>query len=323
MTNFVYDSDDITNKRGARMSVLKVRLKQRFGFNFYDIFYMAFCAIFALICFYPLWFVFLGSIYPVTKAQSKMPMLIPNFIPTFEYYLAIFRDRSIQQSLGVSFLKTIIASVGSIVITSMMAYTVSKKIRGMKAINIFVIMAMYFSGGIIPTFLWYVNLGLYNNFWVMVIPFWLNTFNFILMRNYFNFSVPHDLEDASLIDGANEIILFFRIIFPISIPMLAALFLFEAVANWNDWVSYLFYVSDIKLMPMTMVLQNLIKRAYLFTGSTSSTTGSNPADQLNIIILPRSIIMTTIMISIVPIILAYPFLQKYFVKGILIGAIKE
>jgi len=295
-------------------------MKQRLGFNFFDIFYMSFCGIFAVLCFYPLWFVFLGSIYPVTNAEASMPMLIPNFVPTFEYYLAIFKDRAIQQSLGVSFLKTILASVGSIIITSMMAYSVSKKKKGMNIINVLIILTMYFGGGLIPTFLWYVKLDLYNTFWVMVIPGWVNTFNFILMRNYFNFSVPHDLEDASLIDGANEMHLFFKIIIPISVPMLAALFLFEAVGNWNDWVSYLMFVNDIRLMPMTMVLQNLIRRAYTFTGSTSGTSG---APDTAILIVPRSIIMSTIMVAILPIILLYPFLQKYFIKGILIGAIKE
>ena len=301
------------------MSVFRIGMKQRLGFNFFDVFYMSFCVIFALICFYPLWFVFLGSIYPLTKADAKIPMLIPNFIPTFEYYLAIFRDRSIQQSLGVSFSKTFLASIGSLVITSMMAYSISKKHKGMNVVNVMVILTMYIGGGLIPTFLWYVSLGLYDTFWVMVIPAWLNTFNFILMRNYFNFSVPRDLEDASLIDGANEIYLFFKIIIPISMPMLAALFLFEAVANWNDWVSFLFYVNNSKLMPMTMVLQNLIKNAYTFTGSTSGSINGIDA----IIIVPRTIIMTTIMIAILPIILVYPFLQKYFIKGILIGAIKE
>lgn len=302
------------------MKIFETRMKQKFGFNFFDIFYLAFCGIFALICFYPLWYVFLGSIYPITNADANMPMLIPNFIPTFEYYKIIFKDVAIQRSLVVSLSKTILASVGSIVITSMMAYSVSKRKKGMNLINFLVIVTMYFGGGLIPTFLWYVKLGLYNTFWVMVIPGMLAPFYFILMRNYFSFSVPSDLEDAAMIDGANEIYLFFRMIIPISKPMLAAIFLFQAVANWNDWVSYLFYVNNIKLMPMTMVLQNLIMRAYLFTGSTGV---SIPGGDLGIVVVPRSIIMTTIMVAILPIILSYPFLQKYFVSGVLIGAIKE
>ena len=294
--------------------------KKKFQFNLFDIFAVVFCCATGLICFYPMWYVFLGSIDPSDFVASKgIIQIIPSDVPSFRYYTAILSGSAFLRAISVSFYKTFITSILSLIITSMMAYGISKKyIKGMDFFNLLIIFTMFFGGGLIPTFLLIRALKLYDTFWAMVIPQIFSVGNFIIMRNYFSYSVPKELEDASVIDGANEFVMFFRIIIPISMPMFAAIFLFEAVRNWNDWYSYLIFVNKQELRPIIEVLRKILidPTVYMGTRSTNIMGG-------NISFMPPAALkMTTIMIATMPILLLYPFLQKYFAKGILIGAVK-
>ena len=200
----------------------------------------------------------------------------------------------------------------------MMAYGASKeRIKGMRAVNFLVVFTMFFSGGLIPSFILVQRLRLYDTFWAMVIPQLLATGNFIIMRNYFSYSIPVELEDACAIDGANEVQVFFKIVIPISKPMFAAIALFVAVANWNDWYSYLIHVRKRDLRPFVEVLRRLLINPNEYLGGISGGPGPGIT-----VMPPAPLKMTTIMIAMLPILMLYPFLQKHFAKGILIGAVK-
>lgn len=300
-----------------RLEVATYTMKSRLGFNFYDIFFMTFCLLFGIVCFYPMWYVFLGSINPSDSFGTQNLNILPPLNPSFKYYKVILTGTLFQRALIISVLKTVLASTGTVILTGMMAYGVSKKhVKGMKFVNFYMVFTIFFSGGLIPTFLLIRGLGLYDTFWVMVIPSLVNAGNFILMRNYFAYAVPAELEDAAVVDGVNEVIMFFKIIIPISMPLFASIFLFTAVGQWNDWYTYLIYVNKIELQPFIVVLQKLLidPTGYLVQQGTSSLLGLH--------LTSTTLKMTTIMVAIIPIIILYPFLQKHFAKGMMIGAVK-
>lgn len=294
-------------------------MKRKLHFNLFDVFVYSFCGLFAFICFYPLWYVFIGSISPYDRFSSAQIAFLPVGIPSLRYYVAIVKGPSFQLAFLVSVIKTVLGVAGMILITSCLAYGVSKShVKGMKFINIYVIICMYFGGTIIQYYLLFSTLKLINTIWVMIIPGYVNVWTFIIMRNYFANNVPDSLEDAAMIDGANEVVLFARIIMPISKAMIAAMVLFSAVGHWNDWVSYTYYCNDIRLQPFVKILQRL-----LITPSLAVSGGTNEMMDEAVNIPPIALQYTTIMCAMLPIIAVYPFLQKHFAKGILIGAVKE
>ena len=299
-------------------------MKSLLGFNFYDIAIYMYVILFSLICFYPIWYVFLGSINPSESVASAPMILFPDYIPSFRYYKFIFSTPVFTRALFISLTKTLSGSFCSVVFTSALAYGVSKKkVMGMKTVNLFMIFTMFFGGGLIPTFLLMSQLYLRNTFLGLIILGFVSTGNFIIMRNYYSYSVVPELEDSALIDGANEIILFFRIVIPMSMSMLSAIFLFESVGHWNDWTTFLIYMDDFKYRPFVYLLKELLTKPketilrgqdYSRSGQLSHSLARMPEAALK---------YTTIMIAIVPIFTFYPFLQKHFAKGVLIGAVKE
>jgi ABC-type sugar transport system, permease component len=291
-------------------------MRGRLGFNFYDVFYYGFITIFAFICFYPLWYVFLVSIMDYKDYVRTTFIFLPIFKPTFEDYTFILTQKYFLRAFMVSVARTGLGTFGTIMFASAMAYAVSKvNIKGMKVLNFLMIFAMFFSGGLIPTFMLYKSLHLIGSFWAMVIPSFTAPGTFIIMRNYFSYSIPHELEDSSKIDGASELTLFFRIVLPLSKPMIAALSLFTAVSHWNDFMTYLIYVDKLKYQPFIWILQQILvdPNATLPTNSGGASVYMGP---------PISLKMTTIICAMLPIMIVYPYLQKYFAQGILIGAVK-
>jgi len=295
-------------------------MKNKIGFNFFDIYVYLFCTLFALICFYPLWYVFIGSITLSQSYALHSLRFLPPRNPTLSYYAAVIFTPLFLNSFSISFFKTAVGACGSLIVTGMLAYGVSKKhITGMKTINFMIIFFMFFGGGLIPTYLLYINLRLIGTFWVMVLPSFVSIGHFIIMRNYFSYNVESELEDAALMDGANNIVIFFKIIIPVSRPMLAAIFLFEAVGHWNDWVSYLYFVRRTSLMPFIVVLQEVIRNPISYVNMQGSTID---VGEIPRVVPPASLVNTTIIIAMLPIMMLYPFLQKHFAKGIMIGAVK-
>ena len=290
------------------------------GFNFYDVFVYAFCIIFALICVYPMWYVLICSITPYEEYIKGGLMLWPTGGVDLQYYQAIFSTKAFTTSMWISVSKTAIATVLSLLVTATMAYACSKThVRGMKLVNALVVFNLFFTGGLIPQYMLYRDLNLLGSYWVMVIPGALNITYFIIMRNYFTYSVPKELEEAALIDGCTEVGVFFRIVTPVSRSMLAAVALFIAVINWNDYYNYMMFISNkTNLQPFVWILRRMLVDQSMMNTVRRGAVGLGME-----LPPPMALRMATIICAMVPIMCVYPFLQKYFTSGITLGAIKE
>lgn len=298
---------------------LRRSMFMRLGFNFYDVAVTIFCVAFGLLCFYPLWYCLVASVMPYEEYIKGGLMLWFKGID-LQYYIQIFSTKVYTNSLLVSAVKTVLATALSVLVTSAMAYAVSKvHIRGMKLINALVVFNLFFAGGLIPQYMLYKSLHLTGNFWVMVLPGTLNISYFIIMRNYFSFSVSRELEDAAMIDGCNEVGIFFRIVMPLSRGMIAAVTLFIAVINWNDYYSYMMFIGNkTKLQPFAWVLHRML------TDKSLMNQVRNGAASLGFTLPPpMALRMATIICATLPIIIIYPFIQPYFTQGMTLGAVKE
>lgn len=295
-------------------------MRQVLGFNFYDVFVVIFCVAFALVCVYPMWYVAVASVTPYEEFVKGGLMLWPRGSIDLQYYKAIFSTSSFTNSMLISITKTVLATGLSVLVTASMAYGVSKShIKGMKVINALVVFNLFFSGGLIPEYILMKNLGLLRSYWVMVLPGALNITYFIIMRNYFSYSIPKSLEEAALLDGCTEVGVFFRVVMPISRGMLAAIALFIAVLNWNDYYNYMMFISNKpNLQPFAWLLRRMLVDQTMMNQVRNGAVGMGM--QLP---PPMALRMATIICAMLPIMCVYPFLQKYFTAGITLGAVKE
>ena len=242
--------------------------------------------------------------------------LIPKSLD-FSSYKLIFSDDTIPRAFIVSTLVTVIGTSVAMLITTSAAYALSKKgMPGRSGIFTYIIITMFFNGGLIPTYLVMKDLGFVDSYLVMIIPLAVNTFFLILMKNYFN-TIPESLEESAKIDGANDIYIMIRIVIPVAAPIIATISLFSAVNYWNDWWFPMLFLVDEDKYPLQLLLRRfVIEKAMLDEISRRSATAAGA-----FIYLP-SVQMATITIATVPILVVYPFVQKYFARGIMIGAIK-
>lgn len=306
-------------KRTASAPKARRSMYTRLGFNFYDIFIVVFCVGFGLICFYPLWYCVVASVMPYEEyVQGGMMLWFKGF--DLQYYIQIFGTKAYVNSLWISVTKTVLGTALSLLVTSTMAYAVSKShIRGMKFINLLVVFNLFFAGGLIPTYMLYRDLDLIGSYWVMVIPGALNITYFIIMRNYFSFSVPKELEEAALLDGCSEFTSFFRVVMPLSRSMMAAVGLFIAVIHWNDYYSYMMYISNkTELQPFAWILRRML------TDKSMMNQIRNGAVNMGFNLPPpMGLRMATIICAVIPIVIVYPFIQPFFTSGMTLGAVKE
>ncbi|WP_028608924.1 carbohydrate ABC transporter permease [Paenibacillus harenae] len=238
---------------------------------------------------------------------------------TFDNYEVIFSDERFFRAMGISVARTVSGTFLSILVTALMAFALAKKdLKGKKYYMIFGIITMYFQGGLIPTYLWLRELGLFNNFWVLIIPGILSIWNMIVFRTFFQ-GLPEELEESAKLDGCNYYGLFFRIVLPVSGPVFATLSLFTAVGLWNEWFNAGIFVNDSGLLPVQNYLMNMINSSS--TAEMLSQMGG--VSVVTQTVTPKSLQMTAVMVVTLPIIMVYPFLQKYFVKGVMIGSLKE
>lgn len=243
-----------------------------------------------------------------------------NFWPvefTAQAYSVIIKDHSMIHALFYSVEMTVIYTAMAMVLTVLLAYPLSKdRLMGKKFFTLVVMFTMYFSGGLIPSFLNVKNLGLYDTMWALILPGVISTYNVVIMKNFF-LGLPRELEEAAYIDGANDFQVLVRIILPLSLPSIATLSLFYAVGKWNSFSDALYYVTSRDLQPLQLKLYYLIK------GTTSieiSMVEGNAADTSRNI--SESIESACIIFATLPILVVYPFVQKYFVQGATIGAVK-
>ena len=266
---------------------------------------------------YPFLHAVFASLSNPTKLLLHKGFLFSPLPPiSFKAYLAVFMDPRIASGYRNTLIYLSLGTTINMAFTSMAAYTLS--LRGLMLRNplMFAItFTMLFSGGMIPTYIQVYNLGLVNTMGAMVLPQAINTMNLIIMRTYFQ-GIPDSLRESAKIDGANDVFIFVRIILPLSIPVIAVMLLYYGVYHWNSWLPAAMYLRKPSQYPLQIILRDI-----LITNSTDAmmSGGATGSDKYSI---SETIKYATIMVSTIPILLVYPFLQKHFTKGIMIGAIK-
>ncbi len=246
-------------------------------------------------------------------------------VPTLRNYELIFQNPKIYKAYFITVARTVTGTVSALFFTAILSFGLSRHTLKFKSTyTLLCLIPMYFSGGLMPTYFLIRSMGLINNFLVYIIPSLVGLWNMILMRSYFA-SLPDALEESARIDGANYLTVFFRIYFPISTPIIATISLYIGVYHWNDWFVPNVYITKQELKPMQSVLLSIISEAR-FAEQLAAAAGSASVDMGNLskgkATNVRSISMATMIVTVIPIIMTYPFLQRYFVKGIMIGSIK-
>ena len=284
-----------------------------------DVSVYVFLGLVLLVTAYPFWYVLVYSFSDPSKITSGFLLYPVQF--TLEAYSSIFQSDKIIAAFIVSVARSTIGPILSGLITMMAAYVLShRELPGRRFLSILFILTMYFGAGLIPYYLLIKSLGLINNFMVYIIPSLTNVFGMILMRTYIE-SQPLALEESALIDGANDLVIFFRITLPLSVPVIAAVVLFSCVGQWNSYTDTLIYCStNEKLYSLQYVLVVLVS-------SVSASQNINTMNDMiqnagRVKLTPMAIRMAITIVAIIPISLVYPFLQRYFIKGMLIGAVK-
>ncbi len=272
-----------------------------------------------LICFlavYPVWYTIIISFNNSEDTLRGGVYWFPRVF-TLESYRAVFQDKSIVNAFGVTILKTLIGTFTSVFFTSMVAYSFSKShIMGNKVYLVIGTITMFFNGGLIPQFILYKNMGLYDNFMVYILPAMFSFYNMIIFMSFFR-ELPASLEESAKLDGANDILIFVRIILPVSLPVLATIALFNGVGQWNDYFTGVMFINRSTLQPIQTFLYRIVASA-----SASKSVVAMPAGIAAQQVSSQSVRLATMVVTTVPIVCVYPFLQKYFVKGIMIGSIK-
>lgn len=237
------------------------------------------------------------------------------------YYYMVKQGVMIVRSYGVSVLVTGLGTAMSVLITTMLAYPMSRRsFKYRNALSFFVFFTMLFNGGIVPSYImWTRFFHIKNTIWALIIPNYLvSAFNVILVKNYYQNSVPESLIEAAQLDGASELKTFFQIVLPLSVPTVATISLFTGICYWNDWTNGLYYISNEKLYSIQQLLMKIMNNIQaLRSNSNAALLGTGSVD------LPgTSIRMAMAVIGILPIMVIYPFVQKYLVKGVVVGAVK-
>ncbi|KOY14983.1 ABC transporter permease [Paenibacillus xylanivorans] len=274
----------------------------------------------ALICLLPLWNIVAISFSSSEAVSANAVGLLPVKFTTAAYS-KIIDDAQFWRSFGISVLRVALSLVLNMILIVLMAYPLSKSKREFKGRNIYMnvmIFAMLFSGGMIPSYLLIKNLDMLNTIWSLVLPGAVPIFSVILVMNFFA-AVPKALEEAAFIDGANAMQVLFKVYVPVSIPALATVSLFSIVGTWNDFFSGLIYMTKVSNYPLMTYIQSLnVNIAELLQSGTNSAQLSNLTEISN-----KNLNAAKIVVAVIPLLLIYPLLQKYFVTGIVVGSVKE
>ncbi len=289
--------------------------KRNFSDLSLDLLKVLFLAFAVIICLYPFWNIFIVSINDANDAMRGGLYLLPRKL-SLSSYADILGRSTFQHSILVTVARTLIGTPLAVLVTSALAYVLSyRDLVGRKPLNVLFIFTMYFGGGMVPYYMVLKNLGLLDNFLVFILPNLLSVYNMILVRNYIE-SMPEALFDAARIDGANDLTIFFRLVLPLSKPIIMTIALFVAISQWNSWFDAYLYTNSQSLKTMQSILVEILNQYQ------TSDAGAAAANRMSQSITPDSIRMAATMVTTIPIIMVYPFIQKYFVKGIMLGSVK-
>ena len=275
-----------------------------------------FAALALLVILYPLYFIIIASFSDPSAVSTGQVWLRPAGF-TLDGYTALLEHDKLWLGYRNTLVYTVLGTAFGLFVNIAAAYPLSRKDLVFRTpLMILFVIPMFFSGGLIPTFLTVKEFGLYNNFWVMIIPFAVSSYNVIVARTFFESNVPGDLWDAAQIDGCGNLRFFFVIVLPLSKAILSVLALWIAVGHWNSYFNSLIYLRDENLMPLQIVLRNI-----LVTNQMQSAMGTG--EHVQIALRKAALVRySSIIVSTIPIMCFYPFVQKYFNQGVMIGAVK-
>jgi putative aldouronate transport system permease protein len=295
-------------------------LKTR-GERAFTIFSVIVITILALLCIAPLILIFIASFTKESYLVANGYSFFPKALSLDAYYYMVSQSKMLLRAYGVSILVTGVGTFLSIIMTSMLAYPLSRKdFKYRKIISFIVLFTMLFSGGIAPAYImWTRVFHIKNTIFALMIPNYLmNAFNVFLMTNYYKNNIPDSLIESAQIDGAGELKIFFKIMLPLSVPAIATIGIFTGLAYWNDWINGLYYITNPKLFGIQNLLVRIMDNIqFLKSGSASSAVGA-----ISIQLPSNAVRMALAAIGILPILIMFPFVQKYFIKGVVVGAVK-
>lgn len=295
------------------------KIKEPIGERVFNIFNNVFMFLIMIIMVYPMWYVLVASFSESQKMVGfEGIMWLPRGLSLDSYRLMVKNPMVLRGYLNTIYIVVVSVSL-NIIFTAIGAYFLSRKnVMWQKYVMIMVTLTMFFSGGMIPDYLTFTKIyHLRNSYWVLILPGLINTFNLIVMRTSFA-SIPDSLCESATIDGAGHWRVLFSIVLPLSKAVMAVIILYYAVAHWNEWFNASIYLSDRTKYPLQLILREI-----LISNDTTSMTAGNVDARANKESVAETIKYATIVVATVPILCVYPFLQKYFTKGTLIGAVKE
>jgi putative aldouronate transport system permease protein len=292
-------------------------VRESLGDRIFNVFNIMVLAVIGILCFFPIYYVFIVSFTDPSEYYKGGAILFPT-VWSLKSYEFLLSTKAFIRAIGVSSLLATGGTACSLLVTAALSYAISRKrMQGRKILMLMILLTTLFSPGMIPHYLLVKELGLINSIWALIIPGLTSAWYVLLMKGFFD-SIPQSLEEAASIDGCSDFGIWLRIILPLSLPAMAAFGLFYAVHYWNTYFSAVMYLNDVKKWPLQVLLQNMLV-------DPSTAGGGDMAQQMlsEQRIPPETLKMAAVVIATVPIMLVYPFLQKHFAKGAMVGSVKE
>ncbi len=289
-------------------------------FSRFDAALAVFAFLVLIVTVYPLYFVVIASVSEPHLVSTGAVFFIPKGI-TFEGYQKVLKDAEIWIGYRNTIFYTVLGTVLNLMITLPAAYALSRRqLAGRKMFTMIILFTMFFSGGMIPTYILVKGLHLTDTVWALLLPCAASAYNIVVARTYFENSIPKELEEAATIDGCSDFKVFFKIVLPLSAPIVAVMTLFYGISHWNSYFDGMIYLSDRSLFPLQVILREILSVAQTAASQTMSAEDAiTMAEQARIADLVKYVIM---IVATAPVMLIYPFVQKYFVKGVMIGSVK-
>ena len=273
--------------------------------------------IISLTAIYPLYYIYINSVSGGAYVGANQVIFYPRGFTTYAYSI-VFQNAAIVRAFANSVFYTAVGTILSVMLSALCAYPLSRKdFYGRKIFTTVILFTMFFSGGIIPLFITVTDLHIYNTIWAILLPSSISVYNVIVMRTFFQ-SISYEMTESAYIDGANDWIIFSKIIIPLSKPIIATMILFYGVANWNSFYNALMFLNDKLLYPLQLVLRSIV-----IEGSTTEMAYMASSEgSLSVPIDTKSIKYAVTAVTTLPLIMVYPFVFKYFEKGVMVGSVK-
>ena len=277
--------------------------------------YAVLCA-FALFCFIPFWIVFINSFADESILQTAGYQLLPSKF-SLQAYEFLLSGKQVFRSYGTTIIVTIAGTALGVLVTAAYAYTLShRKVKYRNILSFLTFLTMLFGAGLVGFYMLIANwLHLKDSIWALILPYLLNPFYAFILVSYYR-TLPYELNEAATVDGANDLYIFFRIIWPISLPAIATVSLFYALQYWNDWYLSLLFIDNYKMLPLQMMIRQLMSNLNVMAYVGGSQT------QYNVVVPTYGMQLAIVCVTIGPIVFVYPFIQRFFIKGLTLGSVK-